>query len=286
MSFVLFEKIIAQIVTWPEIPTIYLNMFGEPLMDKGLEQKMRLLKKSGLAEKIYFNTNAQLLTQEIAAMLLENEIGQIVPCLDSANPETFERIRAGADFQSILNNIISFAALRDKIHPETKICIQCVRTTLNFNDHEAIYQLLYDHLGGNDTLSVTTGHTWASPFLMAKKEFLASVGKEQLHFRCNQLHNNLIILADGIITPCCLDYNLELCGAIGDANRESLETIWNNPFYENLAEKIKNAINLPQFCKRCSFLFSDYTKFNNLKYKYADGKIVAADHGILISFKK
>ncbi|MCL1889246.1 MAG: SPASM domain-containing protein, partial [Desulfovibrionaceae bacterium] len=286
MDFDLFAKIIRQITTWPQYPQLYLNIFGEPLLDKGLPEKMVLLNRAGLSSNIYFNTNATLLTPDISRILLENRIGQIVPALDSANPRTYEFIRNGADFQTVFNNIISFAKLRDAINPATKICIQCVTTPLNRHDHEAVYSLLGEYLGENDTLSVTTAQNWARSSLDEMKVTLCPVESRQIHFQCEQLHDHLHILADGKATPCCYDYNLELCGSIGDANVDGIVKIWNNKKYTSLINKINTGKDLPILCKNCCLLFSDYTKFNFESYNYPVDKILPAHHGILVSFKK
>ena len=50
MSYDLFAALAEQIASWPTLPdNIFLNMFGEPLMDDGLERKMRRLQDLGLS---------------------------------------------------------------------------------------------------------------------------------------------------------------------------------------------------------------------------------------------
>ena len=46
-----------------------------------------------------------------------------------------------------------------------------------------------------------------------------------------------MILQDGTVTPCCLDYN----GAfiVGDTRKDTIEEIWNGPVYSKLRENFK-----------------------------------------------
>lgn len=62
MTFKLFASLVEQIASWPTWPdNIFLNMFGEPLMDKGLAKKLALLETLGLAGRVHLQTNASLL---------------------------------------------------------------------------------------------------------------------------------------------------------------------------------------------------------------------------------
>lgn len=256
MAMDLFERLLEQIVCFPELPYVYLNMFGEPLLDKTLPQKMALLKEAKLSGRVYLQTNAEHLTEEMSEHILRAGIYRIVPCLESAEKGIAEAIRPGIVFEHVRDNIIRFAQLRDKMGAETAIAVQYVRTRLNMEDYKNVYALLQPHLKNQgDRLNVIQSHSWASRYLTKQDYILTCAGKARQQAECGQLDKFVIVLADGKVSPCCFDYNLEL-GDFGDASQEDLLAIWNGEAFTRLRETIRSGATLPKLCTQCVSLFS------------------------------
>jgi radical SAM protein with 4Fe4S-binding SPASM domain len=77
------------------------------------------------------------------------------------------------------------------------------------------------------------------------------------------MDGDLTITAEGLVPPCCLDYNFEICnGPVGNAYNTPLIDIWNSKKRSDLHEWLKNSFDnqLPNPCQNCSVLFSDLSK--------------------------
>lgn len=99
MPMELFKKIIDSIYELKiPIEGLNLNGFGEPLLDPFLIDRIKYAKK--LTKKIGFYTNGILLTEEKLKELKEN-VHHIWLSVHGNNPEEYERLMKGADFEKI-----------------------------------------------------------------------------------------------------------------------------------------------------------------------------------------
>lgn len=287
MSFDLFASLAEQIASWPTWPdNIFLNMFGEPLMDKGLAKKMALLETLGLAGRVHLQTNASLLNNEVSSMLLEHKLGRLIPCMDSLCPATFETIRKGAAFDIVRDNIVNFITLRNSTHSQTGISLQYVRTKINMDDFHDVYTFFKSILGNNDALWITTSHFWATPSLCDSNLIIASPSHKRTHATCDILTNSMIILADGVVPTCCFDYNLEN-PTIGRADQEPLLNIWNGPMLGTIRDLMQDGdAPLPPLCRHCTTIFSNYDADNKNFFNFPPDVVTEGHHGAVISFKK
>ena len=285
MSFDLFTSLAEQIASWPAWSgNIFLNMFGEPLMDKGLAPKMALLETLGLAGRVHLQTNASLLDTEVASMLLEHKLGRLIPCMDSLCSTTFETIRRGAHFDAIRDNIVNFIKLRNSTHSQTGISLQYVRTKINMEDFHDVYTFFKPLLGNNDALWITTSHSWAAPSLYDSGLIIAQPCRTRVRATCDSLTSSLIVLADGVVPTCCFDYNLEN-PALGRADQESLLNIWNGPQLNAIRDSMEGSDeHLLPLCRHCTTLYSNYDVDNKNLFMFPSDVVTEGHHGAVISF--
>ena len=284
MSYDLFSALAEQIASWPTLPdNIFLNMFGEPLMDNGLERKMRRLQDLGLSGRVHLQTNATLLDQTTSEMLLETGLGALIPCMDSLVPGTFAAIRYGASLETVKKNTLRFAELRNATHSSTRITLQYVRTKKNLDDYHAVYTLFSDVLNENDTLWITTSHFWASPSLCDQDLLLTTFSPHRCHNTCDALQTTLIILTDGIVPSCCFDYNIDN-SCMGNATTTPLLDIWQSVVRKNLLDAIQKGKELPYRCQHCNMLFSTFDKYNLETFHFSKNLVSAGHHGAVVKF--
>lgn len=98
----LFERIAASLL--PQAHTLVLSAGNEPLMSPWFPEILRLVAPYKIPA-VYFLTNAQLLTPKIAEAVIEAGVTQVQISADGATKETYERIRRGARFETLLRNI-------------------------------------------------------------------------------------------------------------------------------------------------------------------------------------
>jgi radical SAM protein with 4Fe4S-binding SPASM domain len=109
MPFWLYEKIAEE--TFPFTKYLALSCLTEPLMTRDLLDRIHLAKKYQVpfTEMI---TNGTMLKEKIISELLSSSLTRLGVSLDGANAATYESIRIGASFNSVICNIRRFVEIR------------------------------------------------------------------------------------------------------------------------------------------------------------------------------
>lgn len=113
MDMGIFKRIIdnaAEIV----VPEVKLNRFGEPLLQPLLIDMIKYAKEKGIP-RVYFTTNATLLTEELARKIITSGVDSITFSVDGGTAQTYEKIRRGASYKKVANNIERFAKIRQEL---------------------------------------------------------------------------------------------------------------------------------------------------------------------------
>ena len=97
--------------------SVVLSWFGEPLINKDLPEIVRRLKGYGLHTHV--TTNAMFLTETMAEALIRAGLDAMAISMDAADPETFSRLRPGADLDKIKANIQNLNALKRRLGSNT-----------------------------------------------------------------------------------------------------------------------------------------------------------------------
>jgi pyruvate-formate lyase-activating enzyme len=265
MSMDLFESILDQIVSWPQKPTvIYLNMDGEPMMDRHLIQRLESIRRHRLSHLFYIQTNGQLMTEEKARAVVEAGIGSVFFALDGATRATYERSRVRCDFDEVLANLKSLVGLRDKAQAPTKIALKYVRTKDNAHEVRACYDLVSEFLGPQDQFHDTLALDWSDASLASSGlTFTTLDGAGNVRRKpggCPSLKSLMVIHADGRVPACCWDYNFFVLGGhdFGDVSKQDVLSVWNGRRFEVLRTRLADpAAAPPRKCATC-VLMHDY----------------------------
>jgi radical SAM protein with 4Fe4S-binding SPASM domain len=84
--------------------SVVLSWFGEPLLNPDLPAIARRLKNYGVS--VHLTTNGMLLSRTLADALIDAGVEFVAVSMDAADPETFRRLRAGAELDIVRNNIL------------------------------------------------------------------------------------------------------------------------------------------------------------------------------------
>ncbi len=96
-----------------EIEFIDLSGWGEPLLNDKICDMVKIAKSYKC--KVGFTTNGMLLNPEIIRKLIENGIDYIDISLDGGTAHTYEKIRGGAVFEHLINNIKSLSEIKREL---------------------------------------------------------------------------------------------------------------------------------------------------------------------------
>lgn len=115
MELEVFQGIANQL--FPELKTCALSVTGEFTLTDFLPTVFRLLGKYGVRFDGF--TNAMLLTGEISEMMMPH-LECLTVSVDSPQPTIYESIRRGARWGTVVENIGTLMALRERLKPEPR----------------------------------------------------------------------------------------------------------------------------------------------------------------------
>ncbi|MBN2578179.1 MAG: SPASM domain-containing protein [Pirellulales bacterium] len=193
---------------------VHLHNFGEPLLDKHLEERIAYAKQRGIP-KVKIFSNGSLLTEERSRGLIQSGLDEIKISFDGATPEEFEAIRTPLKFDTVVQNVVRLAALRNAARAPLRISVNCCST----GDREGTMQALAEVV---DRFYFDKIHNWG--------DGTSTNGRHRLRKPCSRLWRTLTVLADGRVALCCLDYEGQHELGRADA-AASLTEIWNGPAY-------------------------------------------------------
>jgi MoaA/NifB/PqqE/SkfB family radical SAM enzyme len=262
MSSELFQKLVSQIAAWPEMPSvIYLNMDGEPLLDRKFKERLEVLSSYNLSQISTIQTNAEYIDEEKATVILKSGMRSISVGFDGATKETYERHRVKCHYDVVLGNIKRFLSLRKALNAKTRMVIKYVATPENVHELGDAYKMFSGMMDmKRDEIHASVSLNWGSSklektgFVFEKVE---DVVGEPIS-GCEIFGSQLIVLADGRIASCCFDYNLTIFpGALADANDTDLLEVWHGVNRRNLWNRLSvvSPENKPAKCRECTFSY-------------------------------
>jgi len=121
--------------------SVKFNILGEPMLNPRLVEMIEYAKQAGVIDTM-FNTNATRLDEDMSRRLIGSGLDKLLFSFDSPYRDTYNRIRAGADYDKVLANIRRFVGIRDEtgsVTPFTRVLM--VVTDENKDEQEAFREL-------------------------------------------------------------------------------------------------------------------------------------------------
>jgi MoaA/NifB/PqqE/SkfB family radical SAM enzyme len=233
MSFDLFCKIVDECVELG-ITHVRVHNYGEAFLDRHLTEKVRYAKEKGIKE-VGMISNGSLITEEIAAGMIDAGLDAINISVDAAGKEVFESTRVHLDYDTVINNIKTLVRLRNesgKTHP--KLILSFVRQN-NSADEQAF---IAEWSKVADKIHITDLHNWAGTLNE----------KTNVQFPCYRLWLTFTVLWDGRVSMCCADFDGR--HIFGDLRTQTIADVWNSPMYR-AARREHLESGGPGICRTC-----------------------------------
>jgi len=226
---------------------VYLHHRGEPLLNPALFDMIAYASQSGL--KTRFHTNGTLLDDLKARCLLEAGPNLVSFSFDGFSREIYEKVRAGAVFETTLANIVHLANLRRTFRlKKPYIVIEKIRfkkppaETDQRQVAETTRRLLD---AGVDEIIEKEEYTWAD-----ESALLTTAPRSGAV--CTFPWYAMVVCADGTVTPCPQDF--KACMTLGNVNSDALLDIWNGAAYRELRNKLASDLQSLALCRKCDRL--------------------------------
>jgi len=225
------------------IEYVDLQSLGEPLLHRSFIKMIEYCKANNV--KCGFSTNASLLDEEKSNDILSSGVNHVTLAFDGATKETYEKIRRGAKYDTVVTNIKHFLKLKNDKNSNCFVVIQCIYMRETEKEVRAFREMW--NVVGVDALrirQVTHGIRKDEP---ADEKFV----NPKRRMPCFWLWREPHIHWDGTVVPCCQDINGDHpLGSIAD---NTLENLWNSEKMVELRKiHIKGKSRGIPLCKECN----------------------------------
>ena len=253
-----YEKSIDEVVALGA-RNVVLTGFGEPMLDRRLEEKIAYAHKKGLTT--YFITNGSALTPKRSRKLMESGLAEMRVSFYGMRPETYNAVMQGLDFNRTRKGILEFLRIRDEIGAHTRVQISYLELPENKSDTEAFRQYWEPKV---NAIEIWKPHNFGDG-----RDYRFRDDGVERKTTCGRPENGpLQIQWNGEVIPCCYDYNNAII--LGNAFEQPVLDILNNQKYRLLrhAHRMKEFSMFP-YCDQCDQLLPHadalvYTNRHNL----------------------
>ncbi len=246
---------------------------GEAFLNKDFLKMARVCKKYSACT--FLNTNGMLVKNNLESIIY---IDNLNFSFDGGTKETFEKIRVGAKFEKVIDNIKVVNSLKHKpvIRLDVRVSKQnftelpeIVKIAKNLDIKEVNFMPVYPM---NESMNqILLSKEDSSQFKLIKDEVinlgnnfgikcifgfsLDEISEEtksnekhkRPHLHCTAPWRMIYIESTGKIRPCCI-----LDKYMGNLNENTIEEIWNNHAYRSLRASMIELEELNDFCKKCT----------------------------------
>lgn len=237
-----FSTLLPKLRPWTDY--LYFHLMGEPLCHPKLERFLELAGNAGF--KVILTTNGTLLRLH-QNMLLHS------PALHKVNISlhAFEANDLAIPFERYLEQCFAFG----KAAQGKKLIVYRLwnqggaeeRNAAILSSMESVFPKPWtvERKGTRigDRVYLEYGDKFDWPDLNAED------GGN--HVFCYGLRDQIGVLCDGTVVPCCLDHDGDL--ALGNLFEESLETILNTPRAKAIYDGFSNKIAKEELCRKCGY---------------------------------
>ena len=241
-----FEEVIKKIQPYTKL--VCLHVKGEPLLHNQLEEILKILEKYNLKANI--TTNGTLIKQRLEILKNSKSVRQINFSIHSIlqngelNKKYLEDIFENVE--QLENVIISYRLWNLQSIKENSVNDIIIKVMENYYNIENLKNKLIE----NDFYRIKE-----NMFINQDIEFVwPNINGEKIieKGRCLALKEQVAILVDGTVVPCCLDN--DGCIVLGNIFEESLSEILEKPFSMEIKRKFENGVIICELCRSCGFL--------------------------------
>ena len=227
-----FESILKKINDYTDY--IYLHVKGEPLLHPELKKLLDIASKYN--KHVNITTNGTLLKDKVD-ILNHEAVRQINISLHSENQQAnyLENIINSVDKLKNKIIVLRYWTLKDEKSP---VIVDNVLKSFNLSTTD-----VNNHIKLRDNLYLDKQEEFVWPSL--DNDYYNEIGT------CYALKDQLAILVDGTVVPCCLDSDGVI--NLGNIYKENLEDIINSNRYQAMKIGFCNRKVTEELCKRCSF---------------------------------
>jgi len=278
MPLELFRRLVGDL---PDVRRITLQGLGEPLLSPFLLDMIRTAVQRGV--RVGFNSNATLLSRRRSDELVASGVDWLHVSLDGASARTYEKVRGGARFATVVDNLaglvaakraagsatpwvrVVFVAMRDNVEELPEL----VRLLASIGVDELRVQNLSHSFSDTDPAGqyaeirafTAEQALWTGSPAFAEAEAAAAGTGLRLRLPsvptveptargCDWPWEAVYVTSAGAVQPCCMVMGDDRA-TLGHLGEHSFPEIWNGPAYREFRRRLMSE-EPPEVCRGCS----------------------------------
>lgn len=215
--------------------------FGEPLMDKGIADKIKFCTSLGI--ETFLTTNAGLLDTQVAGDLLRAGLTRLRVSAHGL-AEHYEDVHRGLSWKNMIRNVFNFIQM-NKIRHDGECNVDVSIIPMH---GETIQEIQNFWSGRVDNFEIWKPHNWTD--LKGYREL------KPTKKTCGRPFNGPVqINADGKMMVCCFDSDATL--TVGDTNTHTIEQILKGMPFNIIRDKHRTGNLRGLICEHCDQLNQD-----------------------------
>jgi radical SAM protein with 4Fe4S-binding SPASM domain len=137
-----FEEFKGIVDSFPGLERVVLHGIGEPLLNRDIMNMIRYLKSREVY--VLFNSNASILDEKIQRGLIESDLDEYRVSIDSATPETYQKMRGVDFFEKVIKNLRALRELQNRLKLDMpKLSLWFVGTRENIGELPGLIKLAH-----------------------------------------------------------------------------------------------------------------------------------------------
>jgi|TARA_B110000008_G_scaffold142526_1_gene144187 radical SAM protein with 4Fe4S-binding SPASM domain len=202
-------------------PSIALYGDNEPFLIKNIPEWFAMARDAGFID-IMAISNGSVMTESLAARILDSGLTRLRFSLDAVTPETYAKIRIGGVFTRTIRNIEMFLNAREKRGLKLpQVGVNFVKMSMNQHELEPFLERW------ENVVDFVVVQDFMKPDIEGDYQELDITNRPSVeNFRCTQPWQRLYIRGNGDVTVCCAQFNSYL--VIGNIHKDSLYDLWNS----------------------------------------------------------
>ncbi len=251
----IYEKVLQGFMPYlDKIEKVSFFNYGEPLLDPMIGPRIARARELGF-RGTGISTNATELSEDKAKSLLDAGLEALICSIDGIEAATHEKIRPGAKFNEIVDNILNFIELRKQHQARTRLIVRFTAQQLNIDEWPAFKDFWLSKLDSsyNDIVFFMRVHSWGTANDDFKSQDTFGDGGAYI---CPDFLTKQYIFADGSAAFCCADCNGTFKDLGNAAFNDPIE-IYNKAVFKKYRQYMqKGRINELDLCRECSIPMS------------------------------
>ncbi len=226
---------------------------NEPFVDNRMPEIVRYIKENDPTARVEFNTNGELVTEQMSIDLLEAGVDIMRFSIDGLSRETYEPSRLGVNYDRVMERTRRFLQLWDEGGYRDRVFTEVRMIEVPENKHEV--QAYRDFWQPQCTeVLITKLYQW--PWTGQQRH-------DVVMKPCLKVLDELFFYSNGNATVCCWDVHER--AVIGNVLKQSVMEIWESYAANCLRDLLDDGRrDLIHLCSRCNaYQDYDFGKFEN-----------------------